>query len=285
MCDRPLPQQQLCADLAGLVWVLPAADTDDDDEKAQVVVVVAWLRGFWATMAREWTTGIDVLRMEKFMLLVRRVLGASLVWMRVRPDEEGLASPKQQQQKSPTKRSTRGRKRAADGEAKKPSSTTNSSSADNNEEGAGKTRWNKTRVDAILGLLADWPFRPEEESKSAPDQQDSELMPKMVPVGLKLHALDIWVDEAEKAGLLAAQDGEQELGATTKEEEKAATTAHLSSKEVLQRLNELVKTLHAETQSPAARKRSKESLADERLPLNQKEGNEGDDNEWSGLDD
>lgn len=279
MCDRPLPQQQLCADLAGLLWILPTAGADDDDDDEKVKVVVSWLRGFWATMAREWATGIDVLRMEKFLLLVRRMLGASLVWMQVRPDEE-IVSPKQQQN-SPTKRSTRGKKRAADGEAKKTSSTTNSFSTDNDEE--KKRRWNRTRVDAILGLLSDWPFRPEEESKSAPDQQDSELMPKMVPVGLKLHALDIWVDEAEKAGLLAAQEGEQQLATTTKEGEAAA--AHLSSKEVLQWLNGLVKTLHAETQSPAARKRSKESLADERLPWNQKEGNEGDDNEWGGLDD
>lgn len=291
MCDRPLPQQQLCADLAGLLWVLPTGTKNEEEANK---VVVAWLRGFWATMAREWTTGIDVLRMEKFLLLVRRVLGASLVWMQARPEEEeqkgGRSSSRRQQpQKSPTKKSTRGKKRGADGEAK----NGDGDKEDQEGEGEGKIarpRWNKTRVDAVLGLLADWPFRPEEESKpttttstsTTTEQDDGEWMPKLLPVGLKLHALDIWVDEAEKAGLLLPST------ATTTKEEETTTAAHcLSSDEVLQRLHGLVKTLHAETHAPAARKRSKESLADERLPWNQKGDDEGgdEDGEWGGLDD
>lgn len=36
-----------------------------------------YLTAFWETMAREWTL-IDVLRMEKFLLLCRRVVGVSL---------------------------------------------------------------------------------------------------------------------------------------------------------------------------------------------------------------
>lgn len=266
MCDRPLPQQQLCADLAALIWILPSSGADED-EKAQVVV--SWLRGFWATMAREWTTGIDVLRMEKFLLLVRRVLGASLVWMQVRQDEIEEETSQQSQNQSPTKRATRGRKRAANGEAKTSKTTTTSARA--------AVRWNKTRVDAVLGLLTDWPFRPEEGSKPSAEAEDSELMPRMVPVGLKLHTLDIWVDEAEKAGLLSLpEDGEH---STTTEDD-----ANPTSRVVLERLNGLVKTLNAETQAPAVRIRSKESLADERLPWNQKTDKDND-GEWGGLED
>jgi ribosomal RNA-processing protein 1 len=64
MCDRPLPQQSLAQALADLVHVLP-----DQEMK------VRWLDAFWTTMCREWTS-IDVLRMEKFLLLTRRYLGA-----------------------------------------------------------------------------------------------------------------------------------------------------------------------------------------------------------------
>lgn len=261
MCDRPLPQQQLCADLADLIWVLPSHDNGNGG------VVVSWLRGFWATMAREWTTGIDVLRMEKFLLLVRRLLGASLVWMQVRPDEQEASS----QSRSPTKRATRGKKRAASGETK--------NTADATTKKTTTVRWNKTRVEAILGLLEDWPFRPDEETKQT-DDEDSELMSKLIPVGLKLHALDIWVDEAEKAGLLVQEEGESAPAAKEDLEQ-------FSSKEVLERLNDLVKKLRAETHSPAVRIRSKESLADERLPGNQKGDKDagGDDDEWGGLED
>ncbi|AEO67230.1 uncharacterized protein THITE_66080 [Thermothielavioides terrestris NRRL 8126] len=69
MCDRAIPQQNLCNELADLIYVLPRE------------AAAPWLRGFWATMSREWT-GIDVLRMEKFLLLVRRVVGAGFKWMR-----------------------------------------------------------------------------------------------------------------------------------------------------------------------------------------------------------
>ncbi|TAQ87110.1 hypothetical protein B7494_g4559 [Chlorociboria aeruginascens] len=63
MSDRPLTQQALASSLASLVSILPSPTT------------VPFLRAFWQTMAREWT-GIDVLRMEKFLLLVRRYVAA-----------------------------------------------------------------------------------------------------------------------------------------------------------------------------------------------------------------
>jgi len=64
MSDKPRNQQQLARDLAGLVDILPRK------------TVVPFLDAFWATMAREWG-GIDVLRMDKYLYLVRQYLNAS----------------------------------------------------------------------------------------------------------------------------------------------------------------------------------------------------------------
>jgi ribosomal RNA-processing protein 1 len=189
MCDRAIPQQTLCQELADLIYVLPRN------------AVVPWLRGFWATMSREWT-GIDVLRMEKFLLLVRRVVGAGFGWMK-----------------------------------------------HTGKEKKGNTTWEEGRVGDVLGLLKEWPFSLDEEVEmdvilgQAGEQQNGAS--QKIPAGLRLHVLDIWVDEAEKAGLL------------DKEDEEAV--------EILQRLCEQVDVLEQNTTSPAVRYRSKDSLADERL--------------------
>lgn len=274
MCDRPLPQQQLCDELSSLLAVLPSADGD---------VVGRWLRGFWATMAREWTTGIDVLRMEKFLLLVRRVLGVSLSWMRPAREQQALQPA--------AKKTTGSRKRTADGAEKKTSTTATTTTAT-------PPRWDTQRVDLVLALLADWPLRPDEETRRGEEgEEDDGLMPKFVPVGLKLHVLDIWVDEAERAGLLLNDDDEEEKEEEggengdekrrKKGEEGKEEEGTLSGKQVLERVNELIDRLRAETRSTAVRIRSKESQADERLPWNKtEEGGEGDeDGEWGGLDD
>ncbi|KAI9834230.1 MAG: hypothetical protein M1819_003068 [Sarea resinae] len=71
MSDRPRTQQRLAIDLAGLVEVLP-------EETA-----LSFLEAFWKTMAREWN-GIDVLRMDKFLLLVRTYLNASFRYLQRR---------------------------------------------------------------------------------------------------------------------------------------------------------------------------------------------------------
>ncbi|QSZ28870.1 hypothetical protein DSL72_003375 [Monilinia vaccinii-corymbosi] len=63
MCDRPLPQQSLANSLASLFASLPPAKQ------------APFYAGFWEIMAKEWER-IDVLRMEKFLLLVRRYLAA-----------------------------------------------------------------------------------------------------------------------------------------------------------------------------------------------------------------
>ncbi|KAG0650046.1 Ribosomal RNA-processing 1 [Hyphodiscus hymeniophilus] len=79
MSDRALTQQALANSLADLVSVLPPTTQ------------IPFLRAFWQTMQREWTN-IDVLRMEKFLLLTRRYLGATFMLLRDGRWEEGLVS-------------------------------------------------------------------------------------------------------------------------------------------------------------------------------------------------
>lgn len=77
MSDRARTQQALADSLADLVSVLPAG------------TVIPFLRAYWQTMQREWTR-IDVLRMEKFLLLTRRYVGATLQVLQRGGWEEGL---------------------------------------------------------------------------------------------------------------------------------------------------------------------------------------------------
>ncbi|KAL2267850.1 hypothetical protein VTJ83DRAFT_5127 [Remersonia thermophila] len=208
MCDRAIPQQNLCAELADLVFLLPRESAGP------------WMRGFWATMAREWT-GIDVLRMEKFLLLVRRVVGAGFRWMR-KDCGGGAGGDKKQKKKE------------------------------------GLSKWDASKVDEVMALLGEWPFSLEEEAQidqiPGPDEE-SKVLTQKIPVGMRIHVLDIWVDEAEKVGLLAEDDAE--------------------AKQIVQRITDQIDALEEATRSPAVRVRSKESLADERLPANRKSKKEG----------
>ncbi|CAK7272771.1 hypothetical protein SEPCBS119000_005300 [Sporothrix epigloea] len=217
MADRAPAQQRLCDELAGLPAAVKLSDSAMD----------AWLCAFWATMAREWTTGIDVLRMEKFMLLVRRVLHAQLAWMK---DEKQGSGKKSQ----PSAARVRG-----------------------------------------LQILAQWPYNPEGEAEveSPPSEEDDDsddaagqpprprkrsrkVVPTIhIPVGLTMHAVDIWVDEAEKLGLLTTAEAEGEG------EEKGDKAPPLARE-----INAVVENLAAKTTAPAVRQRTREALEDERLP-------------------
>jgi len=68
LSDRPRTQQRLATDLANLVSVLPPS------------TVIPFLSAFWTTIAREWT-GIDILRMDKILLLIRKYLSASFTYL------------------------------------------------------------------------------------------------------------------------------------------------------------------------------------------------------------
>lgn len=75
MSDRPRTQQRLVVDLASLV------DTMQEE------TAFLFLECFWETMVREWD-GIDVLRMDKFLLLVRGYLASSFRYLKAREWEE-----------------------------------------------------------------------------------------------------------------------------------------------------------------------------------------------------
>ncbi|KAI1308154.1 nucleolar protein,Nop52-domain-containing protein [Xylaria venustula] len=214
MCDKPIPQQNLCAELAGLIDVLPDA------------AVAPWLAAFWETLGREWT-GLDVYRMEKFMLLVRRVLGASLTWVcSTLPDVTDATGNEAEEKK--------------------------------------ESRRRRERIDAVLENLASWPLETGDDLSR-------------VPVGLRLHVLDIWIDEAEKVGLTDAEKTGE------------------AGRQFMDRLGLLVEAQTRSTCKPV-RQRAKESLADDRLPWNADDAGidgaghsvkskSGDRDSWDGFDD
>ncbi|KAL2353930.1 hypothetical protein BJ546DRAFT_87650 [Cryomyces antarcticus] len=68
MSDRPRTQQRLAIDMAGLVDGIGKED------------FLPWMDAFWKTMSREWM-GIDVLRMDKFLFLIRQYLAASFRYL------------------------------------------------------------------------------------------------------------------------------------------------------------------------------------------------------------
>lgn len=237
MCDRAVPQQNLCAELAALAGALP------DD-----AAVAPWLAAFWATLAREWTA-VDALRLEKFLLLVRRVTCASLEWARGAGGGGGGGE-------------RGGRRREDEAEEEE---------VEEEEDGKMKKRkkvgkWDvAARRDALLDLFRDWPL------------ETTGDLSKM-PVGLRLHVLDIWVDELARAGFLRNDDNEEEeeeggAGGRGEEEDDDDEDA-----EFLQRLRGLVE---AQLKSPSkpVRARAKESLADDRLPWNRSRGGDEDEDE------
>ncbi|KAG5650456.1 hypothetical protein H0H81_012195 [Sphagnurus paluster] len=65
MSDKPLVQQALATQLADLVLTISTTSAS-----------LAFLRGFWEMIVREWN-GIDRLRIDKYYMLVRRFVNAS----------------------------------------------------------------------------------------------------------------------------------------------------------------------------------------------------------------
>ncbi|KAJ2902687.1 hypothetical protein MKZ38_000272 [Zalerion maritima] len=188
MTDRPLPQQSLCSSLSSLHSLLPPPS------------VPVWWSSFFAVMSAEWTTGIDVLRMNKFLLLVRRVLGSMLSYPKSRA-------------------------------------------------------YGPESCDAVTQVLREWPFETEGDLRK-------------VPVGLRLHVLDIWVDELENAGALrdADADADQEAGKGNQEEEEEGGGG---AAEFVRMIGELAEGLKR-CPVKAVRERAKEAWEDERLPWNEK---------------
>ncbi|CAI4212129.1 unnamed protein product [Parascedosporium putredinis] len=174
----------------------------------------AWMSAFWQVHAAEWTTGIDVLRMEKFLLLVRRFLCASFSWVRA-------------------------------------------------------SAYDPARARALLSVLADWPLTTDRGLDA-------------VPLGLRLHVLDVWVDELERAGVLADAAGGDDENDETSPVDPAKATALVDS------VGALVRILTKDVPSKPLRTKASNSLDDERLPWYKAPNaadEEGDDDGWAGFQD
>jgi ribosomal RNA-processing protein 1 len=75
--DKPLTQQRLARDLADLVTILNGRDN-----------FLGFMRAFWNTIAREWG-GIDALRMDKYLYLVRCYVGKGFEAVKKKEWEDG----------------------------------------------------------------------------------------------------------------------------------------------------------------------------------------------------
>ncbi|GAO19836.1 uncharacterized protein UV8b_00064 [Ustilaginoidea virens] len=181
MTDRPRPQLALAAQLAAL----PA--------RLRADCVPPFLGAFWPVLSRQWA-GVDALRVDKFLALARRVLGAHVRFAR----EQG---------------------------------------------------WRGDGVARVAGVLA--------------GSLDEGVAP-----GLRLHVLDVWVDEMEREGALLADGGGRAFAEAFAEAVRRAAEGSA------------VRSVRA---------RARESLADGRLPWGKKEeeedGGDEDEDEWSGIED
>lgn len=200
MTDRPKPQQRLAASLADLLSEL------------QPGCAAPWLAAFWAVLSSQWPH-IEALRLDKFLLLVRRVFAAQVRWVR----DHGYES-------SPA-------------------------------------------LDGVMGVFAEWCFDAEDEHK--------------VALGLRLHVLDIWVDELEREGVLASAKGEGE------EEGDPKAKAFV---ETIGALVDLLKRCPVKS----VRQRAVDSHEDEKLPWveveedamdEDDEEDEDEDGGWGGISD
>ena len=146
-------------------------------------------------MQREWTN-IDVLRMEKFLLLTRRYLGATFQVLQ-------------------------------------------------------KAEWERGLVQEHMELLGEMPC-------NAKDMR--------MPNGMRFHVIDIYVDELEKVGALAEDDGVP-----------------------LDLLLDPIQKMAQGSSTKPVRVKAKEALEDERLPGNKRlqyeEAKSSLDDEWGGIQD
>ncbi|KAK5996729.1 hypothetical protein PT974_02069 [Cladobotryum mycophilum] len=193
--------QALAADLANLLFGL------------QPSCAGAWLAGFWSVLGTQWPH-IEALRLDKFLLLVRRVFAAQVRWAR----ERGFS-------------------------------------------GQGS--------EVVLQVLQEWCFDAEDEHK--------------VALGLRLHVLDVWVDELERESALGGPE----------EEEEASPEA----KAFVKSIGDMVEKLKR-CPVKSVRQRAQDSHEDERLPWVEAKGDDDDDDameeedgqdadsddEWGGID-
>ncbi|KAH0494567.1 hypothetical protein TgHK011_001184 [Trichoderma gracile] len=192
MTDRPRPQQALASDLANLVHDL------------QDSCVETWFAAFWSVLGTQWPH-IEALRLDKFLLLVRRLFAAQVRVVKQRGYKGDV-------------------------------------------------------VEGVKRVLKGWCFDKEDEQR--------------VALGLRLHVLDVWVDELEREGALgdAVQEGDED------------------ARGFVEFVGELVEGLKR-CPVKSVRQRAGDSHEDERLPWVEKKdddgegGEEDDDEEMGGEDD
>ncbi|GAA5961840.1 hypothetical protein JCM3765_004092 [Sporobolomyces pararoseus] len=82
MSDKPLVQQALAQTLADLTLVVRPKSTkpEKNGRVERVKSTLAFLKGFWSTVCREWV-GLDRLRIDKFYLLIRRFIEVSFKFL------------------------------------------------------------------------------------------------------------------------------------------------------------------------------------------------------------
>ncbi|XWW96140.1 hypothetical protein V2A60_004112 [Cordyceps javanica] len=238
MTDRPKPQQALAADLASLLFALRGGGGR---------CAGPWLRAFWHVLGAQWT-GIEALRLDKFLLLVRRVFAAMLRYATTTSsssdDDDGDKTKK-----------------------KKKTTTTG-----NDDSQAG-------RAAVVLDVCREYVF----------DGQGGPSGLGVLPLGLRLHVLDLWVDELDRAGLLPPS-GDDDGDAPNQHEA------------FVREMGDMVEALRTNG-NKAVRERARESYEDERLPWGTKtdpmdedsdeapqdEDEEDDDDEdedgWGGIED
>lgn len=195
MTDRPRPQQQLASDLADLVFVVP-----------KPAAAKEWLCAFWEVLGSQWTS-IEALRLDKFLLLVRRVFAAQLRYAKKHGYKNGV----------------------------------------------------------VLDVLKSYCF----DGEGGPSGQG------ILPLGMRLHIMDLWVDELEREEILDDQSKE--------------------AQEFVAKIGVMVDALRT-TPVKAVRERARDTYTDERLPFTEKDDEEmddddgeedgdGGDGEWGGIDD
>ncbi|EGP91720.1 unnamed protein product [Zymoseptoria tritici ST99CH_3D1] len=192
MSDKPRNQQRLARDLAELVDVLKTT-----------TMKIQFIAAFWKTMSREWS-GIDGLRMDKYLYLVRCYIGKGF---------EVCAKSKAW-----------------------------------TKDGEEDPVW-KEYVAAL------------QEEGGPLSLEDAK---NQVPVGLRLHVLDIWVDELEKVDVKGEVPVEKIMGP--------------------------IQELADRTLTRSVRVRAKEALRDDRIrkrrgEVSEEEEEEEDDEEDAGEDD
>lgn len=118
-------------------------------------------------------------------------------------------------------------------------------------------------TEQVVGVFARWCFDAEDEER--------------VALGLRLHVLDVWVDELEREGAIAA-----------------ANEGNEDAKAFVEKVGALVETMKR-CPVKSLRQRAADSHGDERLPWAEKEEEEeedeedmdeaeGDGEEWGGLE-